>query len=98
MSMTKNSTTSYSSMKRILFVLGLLALLVSTEFAAVHGRALRSTTIDNVVVPGFKGGADNKAVGVPSFAVSANNSRSRNSSRSLAFRLASGPSKRGPGH
>ncbi|XWS21252.1 hypothetical protein CRYUN_Cryun30bG0039600 [Craigia yunnanensis] len=100
MLMTKNSSTSYLSMKCILFVLGLLALLVSTEFAAVHGGALRSTTTDNVVVPGFKeqGGADDKAVGVPSSAVSANNSSSRNSFRSLAFRLASGPSKRGSGH
>ncbi|XWS14759.1 hypothetical protein CRYUN_Cryun35bG0035700 [Craigia yunnanensis] len=99
MSMTKNSSTSYSSMKRILFVLGLLALLISTEFVAVHGRALRSTTTDNVVVkPGCEKQrrADIEAVGVSSFAVSANNSSIRNSC--LAFRLASGPSKKGPGH
>ncbi|XWS24161.1 hypothetical protein CRYUN_Cryun28dG0076900 [Craigia yunnanensis] len=101
MSMTKNSSTSYSSKKRILFVLGLFVLLVSTEFDVVHGRALRSTTTDNVVVnPGCEeqGGANNEAVGVSSFAVSANNSSNRNSFRSLAFRLASGPSKKGPGH
>ncbi|XVF39858.1 hypothetical protein PTKIN_Ptkin01aG0066300 [Pterospermum kingtungense] len=104
MSMTKNS--SKSSNKRIVFVLGLLALLVSTEFAAVHGRALRSTTMttDNVVVnpagceeqEGSSTAAE--AVGVSSFAVSANNSSSRSAFRSLAFRLASGPSKKGPGH
>ncbi|XVF36355.1 hypothetical protein REPUB_Repub19eG0051500 [Reevesia pubescens] len=83
-------------MKRILLLLALLVLLVSTEFAAVHGRALRSTT-DNVVV---KRGCEKQggSVGVPSFVVSANNSSSRNSFRSLAFRLASGPSKKGPGH
>ncbi|XVE70154.1 hypothetical protein DITRI_Ditri10aG0049200 [Diplodiscus trichospermus] len=101
MSMTKNSSTSYSSMKRIVFVLGLLAFLVSTEFAAVHGRALGSTTMDNAVPPaGFKeqGGADDEAVGVPSFAAPADNSSSHDSFWSLAFKLASGPSKRGPGH
>lgn len=86
-------------------MLGLLALLVSTEFAAVHGRALRSTTKDNVVVnnPGCEeqnGTAAAEAVGgVSSFAVSENNRTStRNAFRSLAFRLASGPSKKGPGH
>ncbi|XP_022752498.1 uncharacterized protein LOC111301232 [Durio zibethinus] len=98
MSMTNNSSTSYSSMKRIVFVLGLLALLVSTEFAAVHGRALRSTTTDNVVVnPGREeqGGPDNEAIGVSSFA---NNSSNRKSFRSLAYKLASGPNTKGPGH
>ncbi|EOY15813.1 hypothetical protein QQP08_022608 [Theobroma cacao] len=96
--MAKNSSTSYSSMKRHLFVLGLLALLVSTEFTAVDGRALRSKT-NNVVVAGCEeqGGADEQ-VAVSTFAVSANNSSSRPSVRSLASRLASGPSKRGPGH
>ncbi|XVE94970.1 hypothetical protein REPUB_Repub02eG0056000 [Reevesia pubescens] len=94
------SMTKKSSMKSILLLIGLLALLVSTEFAAVQGRALRSTT-DNVVVKRGceeQGGADDEAVGVPSFAVSASNSSSRNSFKSLDFRLASGPSKRGPGH
>ncbi|XVF64130.1 hypothetical protein PTKIN_Ptkin09bG0142800 [Pterospermum kingtungense] len=100
MSMTKNSSDSYSSVKRILVILGLLAMLVSTEFVAVHGRILRSTR-DNVVVPGLEGqvGAENKPVGVPPItAASADNSSSRNSLKTLAFRLASGPSKRGPGH
>ncbi|XVE55822.1 hypothetical protein DITRI_Ditri03aG0188100 [Diplodiscus trichospermus] len=102
MSMIKNSSISYSSMKPILFALVLLALLVSTEFAAVHGRALRSTMADNVVLnPGCQeqGGAEgDEAVGVSPIAVSANNSSSRHLFRSLAFRLASGPSKKGPGH
>ncbi|GMI82671.1 hypothetical protein like AT5G43064 [Hibiscus trionum] len=79
-------------MKRILFVLGVLALLVSIQLYAVHGRALRSTkTEENVAVPGREGegegGADDKAVpvGVHSF-------------KRMAFRLASGPSRKGPGH
>ncbi|OMO78844.1 hypothetical protein CCACVL1_14074 [Corchorus capsularis] len=50
--MNKNSSTSSyaSSMKRLVLILGLLTLLVSTEFATpVHGRALRSTAADNNV-------------------------------------------------
>ncbi|TYI28152.1 hypothetical protein E1A91_A05G221000v1 [Gossypium mustelinum] len=83
-------------MKRILCVLGLLALLVSVQLDGVHGRALRSKmTDDNVVVPSLEG----EAVGVPSSAVSTNDSRSsRKSLKSMAFTLASGPSRKGPGH
>ncbi|KAK8678578.1 hypothetical protein V6N13_144075 [Hibiscus sabdariffa] len=89
-------------MKRFLFVLALLALLVSIQLHAAHGRALPSTESEgNVVVPGREGegegegGADDKVVpvGVPSFAESASNSFKR-----MAFRLSSGPSSRGPGH
>ncbi|KAE8728318.1 Detected protein of unknown function [Hibiscus syriacus] len=76
-------------MKIVPFVLVLLLVsLVSTEFAAVEGRPLRSSTTakDNDEAVGAR---------VP---ISANNSRSGNSFRSLAFKLASGPSKKGPGH
>ncbi|KAE8682782.1 hypothetical protein F3Y22_tig00111237pilonHSYRG00029 [Hibiscus syriacus] len=74
-------------MKCVLFVLGVLALLVSIQPHAVHGRAFRSTkTEESVVVPGREG----EAVGV---ADSASNSFKR-----MAFRLASGPSRKGPGH
>ncbi|OMO70603.1 hypothetical protein COLO4_28577 [Corchorus olitorius] len=104
--MTKNSSTSSysSSMKRLVLILGLLTLLVSTEFVApVHGRALRSTSTDNNVdgVAGCEeqgGAGPDQQVAVSRFSVSANNSSTRPSFRSLAFRLASGPSKRGPGH
>ncbi|KAG4214418.1 hypothetical protein ERO13_A01G121600v2 [Gossypium hirsutum] len=92
--MTKNSS---ASMQRLVFMMGVLALLVSTELViAVHGRTLRSTTM-------VVGGCEEQGgrMGVLSFgALSAANhsSNSRNSFRSLGFRLASGPSKRGPGH
>ncbi|MBA0844813.1 hypothetical protein Goarm_022813 [Gossypium armourianum] len=92
--MTKNSS---ASMQRLVLMMGVLALLVSTELAiAVHGRTLRSTTM-------VVGGCEEQGgrMGVTSFgALSAANhsSNSRNSFRSLGFRLASGPSKRGPGH
>ncbi|KAK8313829.1 hypothetical protein V6Z11_D01G136600 [Gossypium hirsutum] len=74
--MTKNSS---ASMQRLVLMMGVLALLVSTELAiAVHGRTLRSTTM-------VVGGCEEQG-------------NSRNSFRSLGFRIASGPSKRGPGH
>lgn len=96
--MTKNSSTS---MQRLAFMMGVLALLVSTELAiAVHGRTLRSTTMEESVVVG---GCEEQGgrVGVSSFGVLSaenNSSNSRKSFRSLGFRLASGPSRRGPGH
>ncbi|KAL4271332.1 hypothetical protein GQ457_13G009020 [Hibiscus cannabinus] len=79
-------------MKRLPFAMGLMAaLLVLTELSlAVDGRTLRSTTVveDNVV-----GGAS-----VSSFGAAANNFSSGDWFRSLGFRLASGPSRRGAGH
>ncbi|GMJ15332.1 hypothetical protein HRI_005202400 [Hibiscus trionum] len=95
-----DSPSYYQTMKSVPFVLVLLVLLVSTEFAAVNGRPLRSSTAtkDNVGIK--RGGADDKAVAasVPTLAVSANNSKSGNSFRSPVNKLASGPSKKGPGH
>ncbi|KAK8642584.1 hypothetical protein V6N13_011923 [Hibiscus sabdariffa] len=85
-------------MKRILFVLALLALLVSIQLHAVHGRALPSTkTEGNAVVPRRtgEGGADDETV--PVGADSANKSSSPKFKR-MAFRLTSGPSRKGPGH
>ncbi|KAB2076191.1 hypothetical protein ERO13_A06G022325v2 [Gossypium hirsutum] len=90
MSMKKNSSTSYSSINRVLLVLVLSVLLVSSEFAAVNGRPLRSMSGN----AGIKqSGGDDGVV------VSANKSRtSRVSFRGLAVILASGPSGKGRGH
>ncbi|KAE8679904.1 Detected protein of unknown function [Hibiscus syriacus] len=78
-------------MKRIIFVMGLLALLVSTELAvAVDGRTLPSKT---VAEGGYE---EQRETSVSSSAAS--NTSTRNWFRSLGFRLASGPSRRGPGH
>ncbi|KAL4334282.1 hypothetical protein GQ457_07G025090 [Hibiscus cannabinus] len=76
-------------MKRFLFVLSLLALLVSIQLHAVHGRALEG----NAVVPGRtgEGAADDEAV--PVGADSANKSSSPKFKR-MAFRLTSGPSRK----
>lgn len=88
MSMKKNSSTSCSSMNRVLLVLVLSVLLVSSEFAA--GRPLRSMS-GNAGVK--EGGGDDGVV------VSANKSRtSRVALRGLAVILASGPSGKGRGH
>ncbi|GMN35026.1 hypothetical protein TIFTF001_005056 [Ficus carica] len=102
MAMKKNSKTS--SMKTLWFVLGLILMIVSSQFRQADCRALRSTANYTVGTSGDceQAGGGNQVVGMESFAVSSNNSSSSNSTRplarSLAFRLASGPSKKGPGH
>ncbi|KAK8512437.1 hypothetical protein V6N13_083015 [Hibiscus sabdariffa] len=90
-------------MKRLLFVMGLMALLVSSQLVVVvHGRILRSTTTLDEKVTGARGSDEQRGATVlPSPSPSdsaANDSGSRSSLRSLGFRLASGPSRRGPGH
>ncbi|KAL9385995.1 hypothetical protein Peur_023005 [Populus x canadensis] len=92
------SMTKGSSMKSLWFALGLMLLVVSTEMRVVHCRALRSTS-STITTTGYQqvdGAQESK--GVASFVVSSNNSGGRPSLRSLMFKLASGPSKRGPGH
>ena len=96
MELTKGSSTT-ASLRRVLFVLVLFILVLSTQISVAHCRALRSTAIiaDNCHL---NNGAES-AAGVASFSVSSNNSSSSGSSvRSLMFQLASGPSKKGPGH
>lgn len=77
-------------------VLGLTILVVSAQFSVGECRALRSVTACEE-----GDGADQSAAGngMGSFVVSGNNSSSSGPlARSLAFMLASGPSKKGPGH
>ncbi|KAJ6399983.1 hypothetical protein OIU84_015608 [Salix udensis] len=91
--------TKGSSLRSLWFVLGLLLLVVSTEMRAVHCRALRSATSTTTAAIEYQqvdGAQESK--GMASFVVSSNNSSSRSSLRSFMFKLASGPSKRGPGH
>ena len=101
MSMKNNSKTSMMS---LCFVLGLILIIVTAQFNEADCRALRSTANAEGGSGADAGGCE--MAGMASFAVSSNNSssNSNNSSssrplaRSLAFRLASGPSKKGPGH
>ncbi|KAJ0026123.1 hypothetical protein Pint_08703 [Pistacia integerrima] len=82
-----------ASMKRLWFVLGLIILVVlSTQFSVSHCRVLRSLTDTTV------SGTGTEHVAIASFSVSSQNSSVRQSVRSLAFRLSSGPSDRGSGH
>lgn len=75
-------------------------LVVSSQFCFVHGRVLRSEALKTPVDDGcedLKGeysSHETAAFGVGS----SNNSSTRQFARSLAYRLASGPSKKGPGH
>ncbi|KAJ6730120.1 hypothetical protein OIU85_020962 [Salix viminalis] len=89
------STKTRRSVKSLWFVLGLIMLVVSTEMGAVHCRPLRSANSTNIAAGCQQ---SDGSMGVASFVVSSNNSSSRSSVRSLMFKLASGPSKRGPGH
>ncbi|KAJ7966563.1 Transmembrane protein [Quillaja saponaria] len=82
-------------------VLGVLTLMVSSQFNLGHCRVLRTGTSSERIADGcedVKGPTE--STGMASFAVSSNNfsTTARPSVRSLAFRLASGPSKKGPGH
>lgn len=83
-------------MKTLLFVLGITMLVVSAQFGVGESRALRSA----MAACEQGDGADDQSVGKASFVVSANNSSTSGGplARSLAFMLASGPSKKGPGH
>ncbi|KAL6317885.1 hypothetical protein AAG906_030639 [Vitis piasezkii] len=93
MAIRKRSATR--SVKSLWFVLAVLVLVVSTQSSFVHCRALRST-VDVAAAAAIQG---DESVGVAnSSAVSSNNSSKRSSVRSLTYKLASGPSKRGPGH
>ncbi|KAF4384007.1 hypothetical protein F8388_018759 [Cannabis sativa] len=95
-----------SSVKTLCSVLGLILIIVIAQLNEADCRALRSmenTTTTTTAIAGCdqqnEGGE--MMAGMASFAVSSNNSSSssnRPSARSLAFRLASGPSKKGPGH
>ncbi|KAG6749052.1 hypothetical protein NC652_032273 [Populus alba x Populus x berolinensis] len=93
------SMTKGSSMKSLWFALGLMLLVVSTEMRVVHCRALRSAS-STITTTGYQqvDGAQESKGAVASFVVSSKNSSGRPSLRSLMFKLASGPSKRGPGH
>lgn len=99
--MAMKNYSKATSMKSLLFVLGLIILIIATtEFGQADCRALRSMSMTNNTgnagcVQVDDGG---EAVGMASLAVSSNNSSTRPLARSLASRLASGPSKKGPGH
>ncbi|XP_034677217.1 uncharacterized protein LOC117907698 [Vitis riparia] len=95
MAIRKRSATR--SVKSLWFVLAVLVLVVSTQSSFVHCRALRSTV--DVAAAAAAAIQGDESVGVAnSSAVSSNNSSKRSSVRSLTYKLASGPSKRGPGH
>ncbi|CAI0449481.1 unnamed protein product [Linum tenue] len=99
MSMARRSTSSSCSLFFIVVVLLVTAL--STHHVNA-GRALRSGALPIAGCDQVDGGES--GAGIASFVASSNNSSGGNgddysvSLRGLMFRLASGPSKRGPGH
>jgi len=87
-------------MKKSLWTVMVITVLVlSSQFCFAHGRVLRSEALKTPVGDGcedLKG--EGSSLGVATFAVASNNSITRQFARSLAYKLASGPSKKGPGH
>ncbi|KAL3505101.1 hypothetical protein ACH5RR_034942 [Cinchona calisaya] len=99
MSMIFKNSRSTKNFSSVLFLM--LFLIMSTFLNVAHCRVLRSidgTDAAREQVEGAAGGS----TGMANFAVSSNNSSSSSSTsesvRSLENKLASGPSKRGPGH
>lgn len=90
---------------RLWVVLGVLILSLSMRSSLVDGRELRHGASPSSIVHNTAGcgqedrDASGTDIGTASFAVSSDNEMSRSRLiRNLAFKLASGPSKRGPGH
>ncbi|KAG6626459.1 hypothetical protein I3843_15G044800 [Carya illinoinensis] len=92
--------SSATSMKSRLFVLGITILVVSAQFRVGESRALRPTKGSTPMAACDQPADGAESVGMASFVVSANNSSSRTHSprRSLAAKISSGPSDKGPGH
>lgn len=88
------------SIKRVCLVVALLILAVSTQIGVANCRVLRPTTDETVTGCDQVVDEVNQSNGAINSLFSANNSSitGRSSVRSLMFRLASGPSKKGPGH
>ncbi|KAK7351611.1 hypothetical protein VNO77_11189 [Canavalia gladiata] len=81
-------------MKKSLWIVLVITMLVlSSHLCFVHSRVLRLEALKTKV-------ADNTISSheMASFVVSSNDSTTPASKRTLAFRLASGPSRKGPGH
>ncbi|KAI9118609.1 hypothetical protein K1719_010941 [Acacia pycnantha] len=88
------------SLWSVLCVSIIMLVVSSSHVSNVHCRVLRSETVSTEEAHGdcneMRG--SEKPLGMASFALSSNNSSTHNSIRSLTFLLASGPSKKGPGH
>ncbi|KAJ1436707.1 hypothetical protein SESBI_04010 [Sesbania bispinosa] len=88
--------------KSLWIVLVITMIVVSSQFCFVHSRVLRTEVLKTRIGDGCEEFKETEAaslgVGMATFAVSSNNSSARHSARSLAYRLASGPSKKGRGH
>ncbi|EEF52330.1 conserved hypothetical protein [Ricinus communis] len=99
MAMVTEGCSTATSMKRIFSVFALFILVLSTQMiSVVHCRALRSTTTTVIADNCQQENGAESASGVASFSVSSNNASTASSVRSLMYQLASGPSKKGPGH
>ncbi|KAK1436609.1 hypothetical protein QVD17_02391 [Tagetes erecta] len=81
------------AMRNCYFAFGIIFLLITAHFSAVHCRNLRPRAAATVSELKETGGEM-----VEFIVSSSNNTDRRMKMRSIAYKLASGPSKRGPGH
>ena len=79
-----------ASGRRLCFVVGVLLMVVSTQFVSVEGRVLKGVADEAVVEP----------IGMVAYMATLDSlsGSSRSAFSSLSFVLSSGPSKKGPGH
>ncbi|KAE9600007.1 hypothetical protein Lal_00045529 [Lupinus albus] len=84
-------------MKKNLWIMLMITIIVvSSQFSFVHSRVLISKELKLKTHVGD--GREEFKEEEMTFDVSSNNYRTHHSSLRVAFRLASGPSKKGPGH
>ncbi|KAK7321661.1 hypothetical protein VNO77_32514 [Canavalia gladiata] len=86
--------------KRVLIVLVMTMLVMSSQLCFVHSRVLGSegSKTQTDVKGASSSSSSSSSLRMATFDVSYSNSSIRKLARSLAYRLASGPSKKGPGH
>lgn len=96
---TENHRSAKPTMMMTRLVLAMVALLLlllsQQQPCTVQGRALRFTASDSDEQQGWN---SDDSVKIPSSSAASSNDHASNIMRSLAFRLASGPSKKGSGH
>ncbi|KAI3504883.1 hypothetical protein L1887_26651 [Cichorium endivia] len=102
--MATRKTNHGSCIKIFSFAIGIAILLLTTQFGAVNCRStLRATQLtSNRVAAGFEQIQEAESIGKTGLRVSSSDKKKGSSFRwrvkEMAPKLASGPSKRGPGH
>ncbi|XAR61932.1 hypothetical protein NMG60_11016487 [Bertholletia excelsa] len=93
----RGKRSSTLSMRSLCLLLGVTTLLITTQVSIVDCRTLRAESLIGTTEQ--VDGATSKSESTDSFSFSSSDStRIRYAVMSLVFKLASGPSRKGPGH